>query len=216
MPEEIEGQEVVEETEVDEEGDPVEKEDEPKAAPVNPELAELRGQVKTLTEMLQSRGAPEPKAAPKPKPLFTDEQLEELDDGQKPFARGMNTLTAKIAEMEQKLAGVEDSTADGDFKREVSTFIDSHKELKSPEVRAKFEAFVNEVLFEGKVTPFLQAAFSHLVGKKPAKKKPAMVSGKPKTVAGSIVKSKVEPVSEEQAKREAREEGLAILRRRRR
>jgi len=177
-------------------------------------ITELREQNRKLMEMVNQREAAQTeKEAEKPKPLFSDEDMEEMEDGQKPFAKMLNVMGGKIDGLEKQLAGVEESTEDREFQQNVTNFVNSRKDLKADaKLQAKFREFITKALIEGDAKLFLEAAYSHLVGKKPPKKKKAMNSQESVTPGGTTKKSQTVAVSLEEAKERAREKQLKILR----
>lgn len=201
--------EVTEEAEEEPEEKEVEEAEKPEAV-TSETVAELKGQVETLTKMLQQRETAPEKETPKPEPLIPD--IDDLPEEEQKYAKMVNIMGDKLASMERKLEGKEEDAEDREFRREVGTFVDSHKDLKADtKLQKKFKDFINAALVKGDAKLFMEAAYNHLVSKKPGKKKPALNSQKPTTPAGKTTKNQGEPLGYEQAKARAREGQLKIL-----
>jgi hypothetical protein len=195
----------VAETEVDA-GQQAETLDADRIAALEQEVQELRA--------LRDSGQQETEEKFEPKPLFTDEELEQMDDERKPELRALNETHLKNQILEHRIEQLEAGKEAAGQKENIQAYIDESPKLSADPKLAKAFQERLAVIMKGNGAELLDAIRDQVLAGAKGKPDPSGSTSKPRSVAGST-RTDVTPrkmVSVEQGLAEAKKEILEEIR----
>ena len=151
----------------------------------SPDAAKIQALEQQIAE-LRAAAQPDPPPAFEPKPLFTEEEFEAVDEQQQPIYKALNALHMDNQKLEHKVAELESANEATGQEKSIDGYIASSPELAdSPAAAKAFRERIRAVM-RGDGLDLLEAIKVQTLAsiKKPGTKPPAPAS-KPRNAAGS-------------------------------